>query len=207
MPALVDHEVRRREITSAARRVIVDRGLSAVTFQAVAAEAGMSVRLIQYYFGTKAEFLLATHRSVMDDVGARFVQTWSALGDEATPRETIRAVLVELLPLDEVRREETIVLGAFGADTRTSDGIGSEATTAAPSALVSILTGQLGRANEAILAPDLDADLILMAVGGLAQGIASDQYPAGSALRLVDHMLDRILGAGPRFERPGPKPS
>ena len=194
MPALVDHDVRRREITSAARRVIVAKGLSAVTFQSVAAEAGMSVRLIQYYFGTKADFLRATHRSVMEDVGARFVRTWSRLGDGASSRDTIRAVLVELLPLDPVRREETIVLGAFGADTRTGDGIGSEATTAAPSALVSILQAQLRRASAASRTAELDADLILMTVGGLAQGIASDQYPAELALPLVDHLLDRIFG-------------
>lgn len=192
MPTLVDHEVRRRAITSAARRVIVERGLAAVTFQSVAAEAGMSVRLIQYYFGTKADFLLATHRSVMDSVGARFLRTWSRLGDDATPRDAIRAVLVELLPLDPVRREEAIVLGAFGADTRTGDGIGSEATTAAPSALMSLLSTQLGRAEA--VAPDLDADLILMTVGGLAQGIASNQYPAERALPLVDHLLDRVFG-------------
>ncbi|MGE2771299.1 TetR family transcriptional regulator [Rhodococcus sp. 1.20] len=56
MPRLVDHEVRQREITDAVRRVIVDGGLAAVTFQSVAAEAGISVRLVQYYFGTKREF-------------------------------------------------------------------------------------------------------------------------------------------------------
>ena len=87
MPRLVDHEVRQREITDAVRRVIVDGGLAAVTFQSVAAEAGISVRLVQYYFGTKREFLLATHQAVRQDAGARLMQELSVLGRGSdTPR-------------------------------------------------------------------------------------------------------------------------
>ncbi|MET9492490.1 TetR/AcrR family transcriptional regulator [Nocardia sp. NPDC006630] len=199
MPRLVDHEVRRREITDAVRRVIVGGGLEAVTFQTVASEAGISVRLVQYYFGTKSEFLLATHRSVMADAGARFMQRWTALGADATPREAIRAVLTELLPLDSQRREEAIVLGAFGTAAITGQGITAEETFAAPRALATIVTDQLRRAQVADASahrihPDLDADLVLMAIGGLAQGMLQGYGTAKSAVELVDHLLDRVLG-------------
>lgn len=193
MPRLVDHEVRRREITDAVRRVIVRGGLASVTFQTVAAEAGISVRLVQYYFGTKKDFLLATHRSVMEDAGARFMQRWTALGADATPREAIRAVLTELLPLDERRREEAIVLGAFGTAAITGGGITAEETFAAPRALVTIVADQLRRVNGT--EPNLDAELVAMAIGGLAQGMLQGYGTAHSALELVDHLLDRVLGA------------
>ncbi len=62
MPRLVDHEVRRRQITDAVRRVIVTGGLEAVTFQSVAAEAGISIRLVQYYFGRSGSRVPATAR-------------------------------------------------------------------------------------------------------------------------------------------------
>lgn len=196
MPRVVDHEARRRQITDAVKRVIGRGGLESVTFQTVAAEAGISVRLVQYYFGTKKDFLLATHRSVMNDAGARFLQRWSALGEDATPRESIRAVLNELLPLDDRRREEVLVLGAFGWAAITGQGITAEETFAAPRALTSIVTAQLRRIDRsgAPTNPELDADLILMAIGGLAQGMLQGFGTTQSAVALVDHLLDRILG-------------
>ncbi|MGQ4600199.1 TetR family transcriptional regulator [Nocardia sp. R6R-6] len=200
MPRLVDHEVRRRQITGAVRRVIVGGGLESVTFQSVAAEAGISVRLVQYYFGTKKEFLLATHRSVMNDVGDRLTQRWAALGEDATPRDAIRAVLTELLPLDDRRHEEVIVLGAFNTAAISGQGITADETLAAPRALVAIIVDQLERAHRldrpadrASPALGLDAALIGAAIGGLAQGMLTGYATAQSAVELVDHLLDRML--------------
>ncbi|MEE2060962.1 TetR/AcrR family transcriptional regulator [Rhodococcus artemisiae] len=192
MPRLVDHEVRRREITDAVRRVIVASGLEGVTFQSVAAEAGISVRLVQYYFGTKTEFLLATHRSVMEDAGARFGERLAAQSD-AAPREAIRTVLTELLPLDDRRREEAIVLGAFNSAAIVGRGLAAEETHAAPRALVTIVTHHLRRAGNPHGTTDLDADLVLAAVGGLAQGVLSGIYTEDRAVELVDHLLDRTV--------------
>ncbi|WP_280272599.1 TetR/AcrR family transcriptional regulator [Nocardia wallacei] len=194
VPRLADHEQRRRQITDAARRVIVDGGLEAVTFQTVAAAAGISVRLVQYYFGTKREFLLATHRSVMEAAGARFARRWADLGADVTPREAVRAVLTELLPLDQERREEAIVLGAFGWANVTGRGIAAEDTFAAPRALITLVADQLRRARPAAASGDaeLDAELVAMAVGGLAQGMLQGYGTAQSALALVDHLLDRL---------------
>ncbi|MCK0090322.1 TetR/AcrR family transcriptional regulator [Rhodococcus sp. HNM0563] len=192
MPRLVDHEVRRREITDAVRRVIVAGGLEGVTFQSVAAEAGISVRLVQYYFGTKKEFLLATHRSVMEDAGARFGERLAAQGD-AAPREAIRTILTELLPLDDRRREEAIVLGAFNSAAIVGRGLAAEETHAAPRALVAIVAHHLGREGDLPGTIDLDAELVLAAVGGLAQGMLAGVYAEGRAVELVDHLLDRTV--------------
>ncbi|QBJ98072.1 TetR/AcrR family transcriptional regulator [Rhodococcus sp. ABRD24] len=200
MPRLVDHEVRRREITDAVRRVIVDGGLAAVTFQSVAAEAGISVRLVQYYFGTKREFLLATHQAVRQDAGARLMQELSVVGPEATPREIITAFLVAMLPLDQQRRDEAIVLGAFHTAALTGQGIAAEETLTAPSELTALISGQLQRVTDrdAVMPsmdPDLDAELILAATGGLAQGMLPGYGTAELALQLVERLLDRVLGS------------
>lgn len=199
VPRLVDHDLRKRQITDAARRVIVAGGLESVTFQSVATEAGFSVRLVQYYFGTKRDFLLATHRSVMEDAGARFLRRWSELGAEPTPpRDAIRAVLMEVLPLDDQRRQETIVLGAFGFGAVTGQGIAAEETFAAPDALVTLVADQLRNHRQGDRAGldkvDLDAALIAMAIGGLAQGMIQGYGTADSAVELVDHLLDRVCG-------------
>ncbi|MEV3961432.1 TetR/AcrR family transcriptional regulator [Nocardia sp. NPDC050193] len=199
MPRLVDHAVRRRQITDAVRRVIVAGGLEAVTFQSVAAEAGFSIRLVQYYFGTKNEFLLATHRSVMHDTGARFHQRWATLGPGAAPREAIHAVLTELLPLDEQRREEVLVLNVFATAAIAGRGITAEETFAAPHALVAIVTDQLRRIRGSDRSSpngvlERDAALITMTIGGLAQAMLQNFLTPQSALELIDHLLDRVLG-------------
>ena len=71
MPKRVDHAERRRQIIEAVCRITVKGGLAAATFREVAAEAGVSVRLVQYYFGTKDELMLSTQRHVAERATAR----------------------------------------------------------------------------------------------------------------------------------------
>ncbi|MFB8061103.1 TetR family transcriptional regulator, partial [Kitasatospora purpeofusca] len=52
MTARVDHEERRRQIAEALLRIADTQGLQSASMRAVAAEAGVSLRLVQYYFET-----------------------------------------------------------------------------------------------------------------------------------------------------------
>ncbi|GAA4700562.1 transcriptional regulator, TetR family [Promicromonospora umidemergens] len=208
MPKLADHDQRRTQITSAARRVIARDGLAAATFQSVAAEAGISVRLVQYYFGTKRKFLLATHHAVVADAGARFTRRLSTLGAEPAPREVIRAILTELLPTDADRRRDTIVLNTFHAAALTSTDVGAEDTLGAPRFLARAIAEQLrrargdaapaaGRASEqaAGRAAELDAELIVAGAGGLAQTLLVDDGAEQRVGELLDRLLDRMVEA------------
>ena len=75
MPKKVDHRVRRREITDAVVRITLRGGLHSATFREIAAEAGVSVRLVQYYFGSKDQLLLSTQQHVADTLGLSLVHT------------------------------------------------------------------------------------------------------------------------------------
>lgn len=202
MPKLVDHAERHREITDAVRRVIARDGLPAATFQSVAAEAGVSVRLVQYYFGNKRELLLATQRALIDDAGARFADRWSQLGVDFDPRAAIQAVLLELLPLTEARRADAIVLVGFhtiALTERTDDStLDAESTLDAPLALTSLVEAQLARiaAAEPLrgIDPKRDADLLVIATAGLSQGMLAGLYTGEAAHDLVERLLDRVLG-------------
>ncbi|WP_446221888.1 TetR/AcrR family transcriptional regulator [Nocardia sp. IBHARD005] len=198
MPRLADHEERRRSITGAARRVIARGGLDAATFQSVAVEAGVSVRSVQYYFGTKREFLLATHRAVVEDSGTRMTQGFAALGPDAGPRDIVRTILLAILPLDEPSRRDAVILGIFHAATLTGPDVESADTVQAPNFIVDAVAGQLRQlrgpgADEQTLVAD--AEVILLAVGGLAQGMLTNDDYASRATQLVDHLLDRVLVA------------
>jgi AcrR family transcriptional regulator len=203
MPKLADHDQRRTQITSAARRVIARDGLAAATFQSVAAEAGISVRLVQYYFGTKRKVLLATHQAVVADAGARFTRRLSTLGAELAPREVIRAILTELLPTDADRRRDTIVLNTFHAAALTSPDVGAEDTLGAPRFLARAIAEQLRRARgdaapagrAAELDAELDAELIVAGASGLAQTLLVDDGSVERMDELLDRLLDRMVEA------------
>lgn len=198
MPRLADHEERRRAITGAARRVIARGGLEAATFQSVAAAAGVSVRSVQYYFGTKREFLLATHRAVVESSGARLAEVLATLGAAPTPRDIVRAILLALLPLDAESRRDAVILGIFHAAALTGPDVESGDTNGAPNYIVGVVAAQL----RALRGPDADeqsviadAEIILLALGGLAQGMLTNDDYAARAPELVEHLLDRVLDA------------
>ncbi len=85
MPKRVDHEERRRQIAEALLRTAATRGLHATGMREVAAEAGVSLRLVQYYFGTKEELLLAAMQHLAAQFGGRALARISRLQGDAEP--------------------------------------------------------------------------------------------------------------------------
>ncbi|MEU2201525.1 TetR family transcriptional regulator [Isoptericola sp. NPDC019482] len=205
MPRRVDHEERRRQITDACRRVVARDGLEAATFQAVAAESGVSVRLVQYYFGNKHGLLVATHRAVIEGSAARFGGGTSP-GESAEPpppRAVLRALLVAQLPLDDARRADAVVLAAFHAAALTNEAVTPQELRGAPRALVDLVAAQLLRERgDGALPGDrsgpgdrarLDAELVLASAAGLTQGILAGHVSGETALAVVDRLLDHLV--------------
>jgi AcrR family transcriptional regulator len=85
VPKRVDHEERRRQITDALLRTAAARGLHATGMREVAAEAGVSLRLIQYYFGTKEELLLAAMQRLAAQFGERVQERIKRLKESGSP--------------------------------------------------------------------------------------------------------------------------
>src|SRR5215471_19466004 len=118
VPKRVDHEQRRRQIADALLRTAATRGLHATGMREVAAEAVVSLRLVQYYFGTKEQLLLAAMQLLAARFGervlarARHTQA-SASGGPASPRDIIAAILTEALPADGERRTFTVLYTAY----------------------------------------------------------------------------------------------
>lgn len=94
MPKRVDHEERRGQIAEALIRVAGRRGLHAVGMRDVAAEAGVSLRLVQYYFGTKEKLLLYGLQHLTDRFTERVGARLRAAGGDPGPRATAEALLL-----------------------------------------------------------------------------------------------------------------
>ncbi|GAA3474579.1 MULTISPECIES: TetR/AcrR family transcriptional regulator [Nonomuraea] len=103
MPKIVDHDERRREVLSAATAVIVRDGIDAATSRAIAKEAGYSNGVLAHYFTDKDEILLSALRDSHRRIRARITER---VGD-ARGLAALREVLMDNLPLDEERAQET----------------------------------------------------------------------------------------------------
>ncbi|PYY31644.1 TetR/AcrR family transcriptional regulator [Curtobacterium sp. MCBD17_030] len=110
MSRSIDLEERRRAVSAAACRVLARDGLGALSVRNVAAEAGLPPSTVRYAFPTQASVREHAIVSVFDRTRERI----EAIPTDLPPREWVRAVLVELLPLDVERVIELDVYLALG---------------------------------------------------------------------------------------------
>ena len=186
MPRLADHEQRRRQIAEAVWRIASTRGLEDVSLRKVAAEAGVSLRLVQYYFGTRNDLLLGAleilNKETREDV------PWGT-----APREILRAMLVGMLPLDDDRRTRYLVHLAYFVRS-LSDPVFS----ASPLELVRLTADLLAWARDRGEIPeDVDlmpeAELLVNSIDGLQAGIILGRRTPEAAIALIDHQLTRLF--------------
>lgn len=198
MPKIVDHDERRRHITDAVCRITLRGGLAAATFREVAAEAGVSVRLIQHYFGTKAALLETTQQHVGERSIARLM-TWVEATD-GSARAVLGAFLKSFVPVDDETRVATLMYIALYTESIVAvmdKSVDSRRTTEAHMAYATILE-QLERGP---LVVDVDthreAHLIMALMPGVGQYVLDQTITAEDAYAMVDHHLDRLFGPAP----------
>src|SRR5439155_21819798 len=131
-------------------------GLGAATFREVAAEAGVSVRLVQYYFGTKAELLHTANRQVADRVSARIMKRVGSLEADSSPRHVVRAVVNEFLPSNRQRREAMLLFFAFYTAQMTDPTLARAEAGSVPKGLSGLVAREIRRAQAT---GDAQADL------------------------------------------------
>jgi AcrR family transcriptional regulator len=198
VPKRVDHDERRAQLTAALLRVASTRGLQAVTMREVAAEAGVSLRVVQYYFTDKATLLTAGLTELAGRLDRRVKQRAAAAGPALSVRAVLELVLSSILPLDEDSRADSLAWTAYYAVALTDPALGA-AGTRHPDALEAYLTARLARAQREGEAPaGLDARtevvLLLALANGLTASVLGRQRDADDALRVLRHQLDRLLG-------------
>ncbi|MEV7732917.1 TetR/AcrR family transcriptional regulator [Streptomyces sp. NPDC088921] len=201
MPKRVDHTERRTAIAEALVRVAGRRGLHAVGMRDVAAEAGVSLRLVQYYFETKEKLLLFGLEHLADRFGERASARVRAAGDSPGPREMIEALLMTALPTDENSRTFHFVYTSYAVLAVTDEALAAQPFIKNPDAAQDAVTQLLRQAQEAaLLKPGVDAQLeavgLLAMSAGLGTSILVGQRSPESAIAVLDHHLNRIFRTG-----------
>jgi AcrR family transcriptional regulator len=209
VPKRVDHEERRRQIAEALLRTAATRGLHATGMREVAAEAGVSLRLVQYYFGAKEELLLYA----MQQLAARFSERAMAriskikeTVDPVSPRDVIAAILTEGLPADDERRTFTVLYTAYFALSLTDPALAIGPLSRNSTVVIDVVAAQLRTAQAAgdapaCLDPDLEAFGLLAMSAGLGTSVIGGQSTPGQAQAVIDYHLDRLFpGPGQRHD-------
>src|SRR3954470_12833435 len=192
MPRKVDHRVRRREITDAVVRITLKGGLHTATFREVAAEAGVSVRLVQYYFGTKDQLLLSTQQHVAERSIVR-LREWIAATD-GSPRAWLRAFMTSFVPTDDDSRVAMLMYVALHTESLVDPQLARAEALEVPRAMHTAIADQLRRARLVKGAdPEREAALLTALLPGLAQGVLDGMQTAEGAIDLIDYALDRVL--------------
>jgi AcrR family transcriptional regulator len=189
MPKQVDHDERRRQIGDAVCRVIATRGLDAVSLRHVAAEADVSMGRVQHYFATKDDLLMFAFELISGRVAARF----GAISAD-DPARHLRAILLELLPLNAAARAEAPVLAAFLAQAVVEPRLG-EPLRQGNAEMVAWLAGMITAVRPGG-DPERDAMALLAFVDGLMLQVLIGQVSPEAAEDLVDHQLARVFTRG-----------
>ncbi|MEV4015771.1 TetR/AcrR family transcriptional regulator [Nonomuraea angiospora] len=194
MPKIVDHDERRREVLSAARRVIVRDGIDAATTRAIAKEAGYSNGVLAHYFADKDEILLSALRQSHQRIRDRLTRKVEG----ATGLAALRELLLDNLPLDAERTQESRLEVSFWSRSLASERLAEVQRTEADElrAAVRDLLAQARAAGELRTDDNLDdlTEQLLALVDGLSLHLLL--YPGRlkrvDVERLMLQALDRL---------------
>ena len=192
MPKIVDHDERRRMIAGAVTDVAATDGLGDISFRTVADRAGVSVSLVQHYFGDKANLLRATLQIQSEAMAAHVASKLAGLGDAPGPAAVLHAVASSFLPLDDVSRRSMLVYQGFAAAAFTDDTLRRSEMFTAGRQLIDFFVDQLTQMRSNVSHTREDATGLLSLVLGLSTSVLLEQITPTEATAALERHIARI---------------
>ncbi len=192
---------RRTQIAHAVWRIAAEQGLEAVSLRAVAAEAGVSVRVVQYHFGSKHQLLVDAltllHETNQQNARDRIE------ADLTDPRALLSAILREFVPLDEQRRLSLRVLAAYYARSLTDPALAAVflAGDRSLEEFVALILRQAADSGllRAGIDPGSTADLLVAGVTGLGLDVVHGTRRSRDVLEIIARQLDQLFDDAARI--------
>jgi AcrR family transcriptional regulator len=197
MPKVVDHDAKRRALADALLRVVARQGIDAVSVRSVAAEAGCSIRPVQYYFADKAALLAAAHARVSERMGMLVTEAVRALGNEPPPRAVLRTIVHSFLPTTAEARAAVVAYHCFFAAEMTDPALRIPHAVDTPTGLARVLQAQVERHRGTPLpaATAMDVTLLVLSISTIAGSVIAGYHDLDAATALLDHQIDRLVAA------------
>ncbi|HEX4221664.1 MAG TPA: TetR/AcrR family transcriptional regulator [Pseudonocardiaceae bacterium] len=205
MPKRVDHDERRRQIAAAVWRIAADHGLDAVNMRDVATEAGVSLRLVQYYFETKHNLLVLALRYLNERseqlATARIAATLATTPEAGSTRIVLREALMEFLPIDDQHRDTLRVHLAYYVRSLNDPELAAVflADETPVEDLVAGLLDQAHEQGELLRRIDAkrEADLLVSGVNGVGMDLLHGRRQLDDVVATIEYHLARLFGDPP----------
>lgn len=199
------HALRRRQVAEAVERLIAGQGLKAVTMARTAAEAGVSVGLVQHYFSSKDDLIRYAYDQVTGRALARVLAQAEQIDrHQGRIQEALQLGLTERLPLDQTRRDEWRVWFAFATravDSPELAAVRNRTEAAIRAQLARAIAngkkcGEVRRSTD----PDVQAARLLAYLDGLALHVYLDPAALSPENALHDYLGELFPGRCRRYE-------
>ncbi|MFI7013580.1 TetR/AcrR family transcriptional regulator [Streptomyces sp. NPDC050164] len=199
----------RRRIAEAVWRIAAEQGLDAASMRRIAAEARVSLRVVQYHFDSKHALMVDALR-LLHEENERLAQGRIRY-DMTEPCALLRAVLDEFLPLDEQRAFALRVFTAYYARSLT-DPVLAEVFLAAEQPLERLVSDIIGVGETSgSTAPGIDraheADLLVSGAIGLGLDVLHGRRSLADVRTVLEYHLRRIFPDAACTPTPQPDPA
>ncbi|MBB3087835.1 TetR/AcrR family transcriptional regulator [Nocardioides albus] len=196
MPKQVDHRERREAIAHALWRVVEQQGWARATMREVAREAGVSLGQLQHYFSSRTAMLTFAIDFAAEQTSHRVTHGLAALDQPPHPREVLRVVITEMLPLQPDARTTSRMNAAYvlealhNPDLQAQASLGLREGKAMVERLIrqALADGQIPSDRD----PTVETDLIL-ALTGFTPLLELDVVTPQAALAAIDQHLGRLF--------------
>lgn len=196
MPKQVDHRERRETIARALWRVVDQRGVLRLSLREVAAEAEMSHGQLQHYFASRQELLSFAMDFAAEQTAQRVARGLETLGAVPHPRDVLRLILTEMLPLHDdaratSRMNAAYVLEALHDNTirdHTREGLRQGREQVKVIIAQAITDGEIARHRDV----NTETDRVL-ALTGLTPLLDLEVINPGEALAAIDQHLHELF--------------
>jgi len=193
MPKQVDHHARRLELLDALMRITRSDGWDGVSLRKVAAEAGVSMGMVQHYFATKDEMLRFALEMMAEDVRARIRERVAKLPQPIAPRLLVETVLIEMIPRPGRRSTEAegaeVWMRRFLLRPESRATLNKAGEELRAGLIPQILMARPGDQAGA----ERDAGALIALIDGLIFNIVMGQQDADTASGILRGQLDYIF--------------
>lgn len=201
-----EHGRQKADIARAVWRLAARAGLESVSMREVAAEAGVSIGRVQYYFRNKEAMLLFGLQLAQKRMEERIADRLRGLAELVDAEDVLRAAIEEVIGEDPDTKQALRVSVAYFPraleDPRVADILfGDDAELFDLAADVVRAAQAEGRASPE-LDPDREARIIWSLANSLGIEAAFGQTSANDARATMDYYLDRTLGLRPNSPNP-----
>ncbi len=196
MPKQVDHRERREAIAHALWRVVEQQGWPRATMREVAREAEVSLGQLQHYFSSRTAMLTFAMEFAAEQTSDRVTRGLAGLDQPPHPRDVLRVVLTEMLPLRPDARATSRMNAAYVLEALhdpelrevASVGLRQGRDTVERLIREAMADGHIPADRNLAIETDL-----ILSLTGLTPLLELGVIKPEAALAAIDHHLDRLF--------------